>query len=78
MGRSGFTFKGGTWRGLPLQAQKFELTPSAGYHPHQKNGIPLSLPCPHRPHIGKKEFLIAFRLILPKLFPVVHFSVTQS
>ena len=77
MGRSGFTTKGGTWRGLLLQAQKFELTPSAGYHPHQQNGIPLPFPSPQTTY-WKKEFLIAFRLILPKNFPVAHFSVTQS
>ena len=70
MGRSGFTTKGGTSRGLPLQTQKFELPPSAGYHRHQKNRITLPLPSSH---IGEKEFLIiAFRLILPKLLPVAH------
>ena len=36
--------------------------------PHQK----IESPCPfpgHRPHIGEKVFLIAFRLILPKILP---------
>ena len=67
MGRSRFTTKG-----LPLQAQKFELSPSAGYHPHQKK-IESLCPSPdHRQHIGQKVFLIAFRLILPKILPVAH------
>ena len=70
MGRSGFTTKGGTSRGLSLQTQKFELPPSAGYHRHQKNWITLPFPSSH---IGEKVFLIiAFRLILPKLLPVAH------
>ena len=70
MGRVGYHTKGWNW-GIFLQYQKFELSPSARYHPQQK----IESPCPspdHRPHIAKKVSLRAFRQILPNIFPVAY------
>ena len=71
MGRLGYHTKGGIMGGggggVNLQDQKSELSPSVGYHFHQK----IEPTCPyfnHRSHIGKKAYLMAFRQILPKIF----------
>ena len=69
MGRLGYHTKGGIMGagGVYLQDQTSELSPSVGYHSHQK----IEPPCPylnHRSHIGKKAYLMAFRQILPKIF----------
>ena len=53
---------------VSLQAQKFELSPSVGYHPHQKIESSFSSP-DHSPHIGKKVSLVAFRQTFPKKIP---------
>ena len=50
MGKSQCPTKGWNREGVSLQ--KFELSPSVGYHPHQK----IKSPCPfpdHRPNIKK-------------------------
>ena len=77
MGKSRCPTKGWNREGVSLQTQKFELSPSVGYHPHQK----IKSPCPspdHRPNIKKNVSLIAFRQILPKMLPVACiFSYTN-
>ena len=52
---------------VSLKAKNFVLFPSVGYLPNQKNWVPLSPD--HRPHIGKRVSLIAFRQILSKILP---------
>ena len=69
MGRSGCPTKGEN-RGLSLQVQKCELSPSELPLPsHLKIESPHLSP-DHRPHIEKKVSLIAFRQILPKILSV--------
>ena len=51
-----------------MQAQKFELSPSVGYHTNQDLESPRPSP-DHIPHIRKKISLIAFRQILPNILP---------
>ena len=53
VGRSGYPNKGRNW-GVSLQAKKFELSPSVGYHPHQKTefSFPLIIE-----HILEKKYL---------------------
>ena len=63
----------GVWV-VSLQAQKCELFPSIGYHPHQK--IECLCPSPdHRPYIEKKVPLISFRQILPKILLAMYFQL---
>ena len=60
-----------------MDTQKFELSPFAGYHPHQK----IEYPCPssaHRPRFEKMVSLRAFIEILSKILPARAFSFTQS
>ena len=45
------------WRGVSVQAKKFELCPSVGYHPYE-NLSPMSPD--HRLHIGKKGISNSF------------------
>ena len=56
MGRSGCRTKGRDSKGGSLKTQKFEISPSVEYHPHQKIEFLCSSP-DHRPHIGKKGYL---------------------
>ena len=76
MGKSRCPTKGWNREGVSLQAQKFELFPSVGYHPYQK----IKSPCPfpdHRPNIKKKCISNSFQ-ILPKILPVACiFSYTN-
>ena len=58
---------------------RFKFSLSVEYHPHQKKKESLCPSPHHRPHIGEKLLLIAFRFILPKNFCLQRtFSVTQS
>ena len=50
-----------------MEAKKFELSPSVGYHSHQKIEF-LQLSPDRRPHFGKYN-IIAFRQNLPKILP---------
>ena len=59
MGRSGGNL------GVFLKAKKSELSPSVGYHPHQKIESPYPLITEHI--LEKMVSLIAFRQVLPKL-----------
>ena len=75
MGKSRCPTKGWNREGVSLQAQKFELFPSVGYHPHQK----IKSPCPfpdHRPNIKKKCISNSFQTNFTQNFACgVHFQL---
>ena len=60
---------------VSLQAQKFQLSPSVGYHRQQKTESPV--PTVITDHILKKKiFLIAFRKILPSTCIFIYKIIT--